>query len=313
MIKRVSILCIKILVTITLLVLVFEEVQLSVLVDEFNKLHSLTISLILLLAFSQLLIASARWHKILSYFNIALPLQKCVAYSWAGMFFSQALPSSIGGDAYKILQIRSLNYSYQGAISSVISDRVFGLIGVLSIILIFPFVALTIGHTQILELDTVNLSLLSIFVLFLLFCLMKAVNILRRFYHSRVVIKFAEQLLLFKAAHKIILFLILSSFLIHMITVLIFFSLSHSVSVEIIPISYLIVVPLMVLVTTLPISIAGWGVREGFLVFSLGQFGVEAEKSVSISVIYGILILIFSIPGSSMWLLQNFKSDSGKA
>jgi len=69
----------------------------------------------------------------------------------------------------------------------------------------------------------------------------------------------------------------------------------------------------MVLITTLPISIAGWGVRESFLVLSLSQFGVETEKSVSISIIYGILVLIFSLPGSSMWLLQNFKSNSRKA
>ena len=209
-IKRVSILCLKISVTVTLLVVVFEEVQLSVLLDEFKKLHSFTIFLILLLMFSQLIIASARWLEILRYFNIALTFKKCVAYSWAGMFFSQALPSSIGGDAYKIFQIRSLNYSYQDAITSVITDRVFGLIGVLSIILIFPFVALAFGHTQILEFDTVYFNLLSVFVLFLLFCLMRVIKFLRKFYQFGIVIKFAEHFLLFKATYKIILFLTLS-------------------------------------------------------------------------------------------------------
>ena len=205
------------------------------------------------------------------------------------------------------------SYSYRGAISSVVSDRVFGLIGVLSVILIFPFAALALGHAQILELDTVDFSLISICVLLLLFCFMKAVKFLRKFYFFGSVIKFAEHFLLSKASHKIILFLCFSSFLIHIITVLIFLSISHSLSVDIIPISYLIVVPLMVLITTLPISIAGWGVRESFLVLSVSLFGVDRVKSVSFSIIYGFLVLIFSIPGSSMWLLQNFKSSSRKA
>ena len=39
-IKKVSILCLKIFITVTLLILVFEEVQLSVLLDEFHMLHS---------------------------------------------------------------------------------------------------------------------------------------------------------------------------------------------------------------------------------------------------------------------------------
>jgi len=61
----------------------------------------------------------------------------------------------------------------------------------------------------------------------------------------------------------------------------------------------------MILVTTLPISLAGWGVREGFFVYTFGQFGVDNATSISISIIYGLLVLIFSIPGSATWLLKN--------
>ena len=70
-----------------------------------------------------------------------------------GVFFSQALPSSVGGDAYKIFQIKTLRDFYKGAFCSVVSDRLFGLIGVIMLILMFPFAALAIGHQKILGFD----------------------------------------------------------------------------------------------------------------------------------------------------------------
>ena len=42
------------------------------------------------------------------------------------------------------------------------------------------------------------------------------------------------------------------------------------------------------LASRLPISVAGWGVREGVLVSFLSAYGVAAEKAFATSVIYGI-------------------------
>ena len=126
-IKRISILCLKILTSVTLLTVVFEDVQFAVVFDEFNNMSLGVVSLIFSLMFLQLLIASVRWLKILDYLNISLSHKKCAAYTWTGMFFSQALPSSIGGDAYKIFQIKP-GYSYKGAFCSVFSDRCLGLL-----------------------------------------------------------------------------------------------------------------------------------------------------------------------------------------
>ena len=48
---------------------------------------------------------------------------------------------------------------------------------------------------------------------------------------------------------------------------------------------------------TLPISIGGWGVREvTALVVSL-LLGLSASASISVSIIYGLLNLLCSLPG----------------
>ena len=104
---------------------------------------------------------------------------------------------------------------------------------------------------------------------------------------------------------KTLCLIVTSSFLIHSITILIFLAIVHPFSVGIPHVLYIILIPMMILVTTLPISVAGWGVREGFFVYTFGQFGVDNATSISISIIYGLLVLIFSIPGSATWLLKN--------
>ena len=305
MIKRISILCLKILTSVTLLTVVFEDVQFAVVFDEFNNMSLGVVSLIFSLMFLQLLIASVRWLKILDYLNISLSHKKCVAYTWTGMFFSQALPSSIGGDAYKIFQIKAIGYSYKGAFCSVFSDRLFGLIGVFTLILMFPFAALAMEHQKILGFDIKFLMYGAVASVLFYFFFLKTLKNFQTSYNFSKVYQLIERLLLFKAPMKTLCFIVTSSFIIHSITILIFLAIAHSFSVGISPVLYVILIPMMILVTTLPISVAGWGVREGFFVYVFGQFGVDNATSISISIIYGLLVLIFSVPGSATWLLKN--------
>lgn len=305
MIKRNAILCLKILTTVTLLTVVFEDVKFTVVFDEFQNMSLRVVSLIFLLMFLQLLIASVRWIKILDYLNISLSYKKCAAYTWAGMFFSQALPSSIGGDAYKIFQIKNQGHSYKGAFYSVLSDRLFGLVGVLTLILMFPFVALAMEHQQILGFDTRFLVYVASASILLYFFILRTLKYLKNRDYFNHVYQFLEKLFLFSASMKTLFLIVTSSFLIHSITISIFLVVAHPFSVEIPTVMFLILIPMMVLITTLPISIAGWGVRESFLVFTFGQFGVENATSISISIVYGLLVLIFSIPGSAVWFLKN--------
>ena len=305
MIKRISILCLKILTSVTLLTVVFEDVQFKLVFDEFNNMSLRHVSLIFSLMFLQLLIASVRWLKILDYLNISLSYKKCAAYTWAGMFFSQALPSSIGGDAYKTFQIKALGYSYKGAFCSVFSDRLFGLIGVLTLIVMFPFAALAMGHLRILGFDIKFLMYCALACMLFYFFFLKTLKNFQNSYRFSKVYQLFDRLLLFKAPVKTLCLIVTSSFLIHSITILIFLAIVQSFSIGIPLVFYIILIPTMILVTTLPISVAGWGVREGFFVYTFGQFGVDNATSISISIIYGLLVLIFSIPGSATWLLKN--------
>jgi glycosyltransferase 2 family protein len=66
----------------------------------------------------------------------------------------------------------------------------------------------------------------------------------------------------------------------------------------------LVIIPLMTAVTTLPISLGGWGVREGVLVTLLARLGVPADTALIYSLLFGLGGVMAGLPGFLAWWLD---------
>lgn len=73
----------------------------------------------------------------------------------------------------------------------------------------------------------------------------------------------------------------------------------------------LTVVPTVMLISLLPISIGGWGVREGAMVVGLGLVGIESSEALLISVMYGLGAAAIGVSGGMFWLL-GFPSEPAR-
>ena len=58
----------------------------------------------------------------------------------------------------------------------------------------------------------------------------------------------------------------------------------------------IVLTPPVTLVTMLPISLAGWGVRESAMVVGLAQLGVGSDAAFAVSVLFGLGQLMASLP-----------------
>ena len=63
------------------------------------------------------------------------------------------------------------------------------------------------------------------------------------------------------------------------------------------------VVPPVTLIQLLPVSLAGWGVRETALVVALGSCGVPAEAALATSILLGMCMILVGLPGGLIWLV----------
>jgi glycosyltransferase 2 family protein len=59
----------------------------------------------------------------------------------------------------------------------------------------------------------------------------------------------------------------------------------------------------LLLAHILPISIGGWGVREAAAVALLGMTGVDATSALLVSIMFGVLLVLATLPGALFWLM----------
>src|SRR5262249_59769002 len=80
------------------------------------------------------------------------------------------------------------------------------------------------------------------------------------------------------------------------------YCIARSLGIAVGPVAMIAVTSMMTLVVALPISVAGWGVREVSLVALLGLLGVDREAALALSVELGLIGTLLSLPGGLVWL-----------
>jgi uncharacterized membrane protein YbhN (UPF0104 family) len=96
--------------------------------------------------------------------------------------------------------------------------------------------------------------------------------------------------------HIILSFFVVASY------ILIYIISAISLGLDIDYLAFLVFSPIILFSMTLPVSIGGWGVREVTALLVSFLIGLSASASISVSIIYGILNLICSLPGLFFFL-----------
>ena len=71
----------------------------------------------------------------------------------------------------------------------------------------------------------------------------------------------------------------------------------------------LVLVPPVILLSMLPISLAGWGVREGAMIVALGFVGVAQGNALALSFLFGVVNLLTALPGGVIWFVTGNRKD----
>jgi hypothetical protein len=71
----------------------------------------------------------------------------------------------------------------------------------------------------------------------------------------------------------------------------------------------IVLMPLVLLTTMIPVSIAGWGVRELSMVTVLGAVDVPPDGALAVSLAFGLAILLVGLPGGVLWLRDHRPAD----
>ena len=256
------------------------------------------------LLIGSLIAAALRWRLLVQQGGARMSMSRAVQWTYAGQFFGQVLPATVGGDLVRgVLAYRS-GLPWRDVLAGVVLDRVAALLG--SVILIFsglPLLAERAAGEDLSLAWTVLVSLALIIGLGVALSLDRLplpLSLTERPFVANV-LGLARRLRHGLRSRAGFVGLALS-LLIHLNTVLIVVVIAQGLCVAISPLAAFLVLPLAILAAAVPISLNGWGVREGVMVTGLGLFGVPAGDALLVSVTLGLAVVVSVLPGSFTWL-----------
>ena len=222
-----------------------------------------------------------------------------------GFLFNQLLPTAVGGDIVRAYRVRQLGIPMDVAIHSVVLDRLAGIfIAIVGLLALLPFAnpKLTNGGVTLIACVVIAAVLGAGVMLWALgrsqpsrFRVIGAFQTAVQEFNASIRSSTRDPLIL----SKILLFSLVGQLLpIISIGLLV---IAFNVHLSAIDIS--IVTLCAMLAAAIPISFAGWGVREGALVFLLGTLGVAAHTAFSISILFGACLAIAAAPGALLLLV----------
>lgn len=242
-------------------------------------------------------IAVFRWYIIMN--ELDFPKASFSFYFksyFRGIFFNQLLPSSIGGDAVKVIDVaKQLGCKKREAFVGVLIDRGMGIAGILLLNLIFNNTAQ--GFLPKSSYYVLNIISLSGIAGFIVFMLLYKIEYLNRFKFYQLISIPSKALYTVMAGIRKTFLQVILSLSIHILTFAGVFMIAKAFGVDLPIYAFMVIMPPVILLTIIPISLAGWGVREVSMVSLLSYSGIVQETALSISIIFGFTYVIQGLLG----------------
>jgi uncharacterized membrane protein YbhN (UPF0104 family) len=292
---------------ITLVVLYFAvgRANFSLVGERIGRLDVAWMLLALAVVAAQLALVTVRWQVIAKRCGAPLALASALRFNLIANFFNQVLPSTVGGDAIRIWLFARAGAGWTKATHSVLLDRFIGILALAMLVVIgLPWGLELIGN----PIGRIALSAIgfgSIGAAFAFIGLgMLRWNWLEQWPPTRHLVQMAvtAREILFSA--RTALPLMALSLLVQALTAAVAWSAAKAVAAPFEFVQAMLLLPPVMLIATIPISIAGWGVREGALVLAFSYAGLAESDGLVISVLLGAAYFGIGLIGGVVWLLN---------
>ncbi|HEY0329457.1 MAG TPA: lysylphosphatidylglycerol synthase transmembrane domain-containing protein [Rhodopseudomonas sp.] len=300
-------LIVKILASVALIFLVLPRLNIdsvkSVLLDR-NMLYAIIGSVVIL--FVQSLLAAVRQQYVVAMFGQRVGFLQSLNIWMAGLFLSQVLITFVAGDIARVVKLTRSGMRRRVAAQVIMLDRMIGLLTLLGMVVIVTPVTYELADSSpVLQMSLLLLSAASAAGL----AGAVGLGIFNR--NDRLSSMKLMQNRIFSIATDLVsivrmmfshggssLAIVALSALMHLLNVvaMIFIARSAGIVASVAEMAVLLM-PIMLLMI-LPISFAGWGVREAATVAGFGLLGIASGPSFAVSVAFGLSLVLTSLPGA---------------
>lgn len=257
------------------------------------------------------ILSAIRWQWLSRPLGFAAPLRTYINGYFIGMFFNLLLPTSIGGDAMRAIVLNDGRERKMPALLSVILDRLSGLLVLLALACVAALVCPTpLPAWMLLAVGgAAGLAVLGLATLPL------ATRLLLRIEGRRPMAararRFADTLTsalaIFRRRPGLVAAATGLSILIQLSGVAQVALIGWSIGADVPLGVYAVAVPMVALLTLLPVSLNGMGVREAGMVLFLQPAGVDAGHAVTLAFLWFCSQMVAGLAGAAVYLVGRAK------
>jgi len=251
--------------------------------------------------FAGMIANALRWHILVRAQGVAAPFMELLKVVFAGAFASNFLPSTIGGDAVRIVSLLRYTSSRTLSAASVVVDR---LLNVVAMFTFLPFSWLTFGSPFALieSLSGAPLQPAAFALSGGSFTKLR-VKIRQWRLHTWDTLK------LWIARPMVLVIAFIVAWLSIFVVFIAVWIIARGLKMEVTVLQVMGVMALTYLLTLLPISVNGYGLREIALTTLYLHLGATSEQAITLAVVTRFITMIETLPGA-FWLTSVLATSS---
>jgi len=311
--RNIVLIIIKFIFSLLFLLILFKKIDLNELLRIYisaNLVYFILAALISLLNVS--IIGAYRWKILLLKKSNMIEFKNLARLSIIARSLNTLIPGNFMGDIIRGLKFSKIGITKGFSMASVLMDRFIALVSFI-FLSFFGFVLnFKILHSSELLKYYVIVVALSIIIMILLLrsniflFYSKKLKEASLIFLNYVAVIF-ESLSLYKDKINIVLRSLLVSVISGLLTVSIFFLLGKALSLSISFYFFILVVPLITVVSMVPVTVGGLGIREYASVLLFSLTGISKIEALSISLMFFVIMLIDSIIGLLFYFSMEYQ------
>lgn len=274
---------IKFCAALSLLLILFAWFDVSGILQKLSSIDASFVVLAIGIFILQFALSCLRWVLILGRQSAIIEPRKALSIFGVGTLANLFLLSSIAGMSVRAALLLRAGTGLSGAIASITAERIaamvgLGLCGIAGVVFALPEIEHLLSHwadARTVMIFAAGLALLAA-VTVLLFWKLKRL----RSFGLKVWMAFSSprQAIMLIAVSASVVLLGFAGMAV----------LAVGMGLSINPVFFVSVMPAIALISSLPITVGGWGVREGAMVAGLSIFSVPADTAIALSISYGL-------------------------
>jgi uncharacterized protein (TIRG00374 family) len=261
-----------------------------------------------------------RWKLLLGVYDVKPSFYALGKLFFIGLFFNNAMPGLTGGDIIKAYYVtKETTHSKPETIISLLMDRIVGMVALLTmgtISLLF-----NLQNQALQKITLVIIAILMSIIIFIPIFFQK--NMLTRIPvvtkllgilpFSEMLVRIYNAFYEYKSHSGILVSGLILSLFIQGINIVMIFFLGLSISLHSVRlIHYFLFIPIITVITAIPISIAGLGVSEQLFIYFFGLIGANKESALAIAIMGRLIVLMWSLLGLFYYITAKGTKTSGE-